>query len=203
MINGRKNSSKYIILAILLIALTLLTSDIYSNYTSEPRFCNSLTAQQDTTIKPIVKNDTIPGNKDSIVNTQDTIKLKISKDSLDAPVIYEAADSMAFDVPNKRIILYSKGHIIYKDMDLKADSIAMDQNTNMLVATYRKDSSGKIIGLPEMLQGETKMSADIIKFNFKNQRGFLFIALLKKLYLLMDFEGHELQRAKFDPSPGY
>jgi lipopolysaccharide assembly outer membrane protein LptD (OstA) len=86
-------------------------------------------------------------------------------------VIYEAADSMAFDVPNKRIILYSKGHIIYKDMDLKADSIAMDQNTNMLVATYRKDSSGKIIGLPEMLQGETKMSADIIKFNFKNQRG--------------------------------
>ncbi|MGO8055792.1 hypothetical protein, partial [Rhizobium leguminosarum] len=92
-----------------------------------------------------------PGKKDSVINTQDTIKVKISKDSLDAPVIYEAADSMAFDVPNKRIILYSKGHIIYKDMDLKADSIAMDQNTNMLVATYRKDSSGKIIGLPEML----------------------------------------------------
>ncbi len=171
MINGRKNSSKYFIPTIFLMALTVLTSDVYPNYTSEPRFCNSLTAQQDTTIKPIIKNDTIPGKKDSLINTQDTIKVKISKDSLDAPVVYEAADSMAFDVPNKRIILYSKGHITYKDMDLKADSIAMDQNTNMLVATYRRDSSGKIIGLPEMLQGETKMTADIINFNFKNQRG--------------------------------
>lgn len=47
----------------------------------------------------------------------------------------------------------------------------MDQPSNMIVATYRKDSTGKVIGLPVMLQADTKMSADVIKYNFKSQRG--------------------------------
>ncbi|MFM9911119.1 MAG: putative LPS assembly protein LptD [Chitinophagaceae bacterium] len=149
----------------------IVTFNAFPNYAIGKSFGNSLTATMDTTIRPFSSKDTIPLKNDSLQKTTDTLTLKLSKDSLDAPVNYEAADSMAFDVPNKRIILYSKGRVVYKDMDLKADSIAMDQNTNMLIATYRKDSTGKIIGQPIMLQGETKMQADIIKFNFKTQRG--------------------------------
>jgi hypothetical protein len=36
----------------------------------------------------------------------DTIQYKISKDTLDAPVIYHADDSMVFDVPKKKILLF-------------------------------------------------------------------------------------------------
>lgn len=171
MINGRKNSLKYSIPAILLMALTLLTHDVRSNYTSSPSFYNSLTAWQDTTIRPAKINDTIPKKSDSAVAKTDTFSVKMSKDSLDAPVNYDAADSMAFDIPNKRIILYSKGHVSYKDIDLKADSIAMDQEKHLLVATYRKDSTGKIIGLPEMVQADTKMTSDVITYDFKTQKG--------------------------------
>lgn len=171
MINGRKNSLKYSISAIILLPLLVLTYNASPNYNSIKRFGNFLTAANDTTIRPFSSRDTIPLKKDSLVTKTDTFGIKLSKDSLDAPVTYEAADSMAFDVPNNRIILYSKGRIVYKDIDLKADSIAMDQNTSMLTATYRKDSTGKIIGLPLMLQGDTKMQADLIKFNFKTQRG--------------------------------
>src|SRR5687767_4613181 len=72
------------------------------------------------------RRDTLPGNKDSLlrrdsargrdslVNTSDTFGLKLSKDSLDAPVEYSALDSMVLDVPSNKIILYSKGNIIYK-----------------------------------------------------------------------------------------
>lgn len=171
MINGRKNSLKYSIPAILLVALSLLTRDVRSNDTFRSSFYNSLTALQDTIPAPRKITDTIPGRNDSTFKTTDTFSVKMSKDSLDAPVNYDAADSMAFDIPNKRIILYSKGHVTYKDIDLKADSIALDQEKHRLVATYRKDSTGKIIGLPEMVQADTKMTSDEIVYDFKTQKG--------------------------------
>lgn len=171
MINGRKNSLKYSIPAIILMASLVITSDVFAHYPNYKKFDNSLTAFQDSGIRTRVVNDTIPVTKDSLVTKTDTFGLKLSKDSLDAPVKYEAADSMAFDIPNKRIILYSKGRVVYKDIDLKADSIAMDQNTNMIIATYRKDSTGAIIGRPVMLQGETTMQSDVITYDFKSQKG--------------------------------
>ncbi|MHA4846805.1 putative LPS assembly protein LptD [Flavitalea antarctica] len=129
------------------------------------------------------RRDTLPGNRDSLlrrdsargrdslVNTSDTFGLKLSKDSLDAPVEYSALDSMVLDVPSNKIILYSKGNIIYKDMNLSADSIEMDQETKVVTATYRKDSLGNIVGKPRMKQTESTMDADLIKYNFETQRG--------------------------------
>ncbi|MBC7850136.1 MAG: LPS-assembly protein LptD [Chitinophagaceae bacterium] len=170
MINTRKNSSKYSICAILLMALMLLTSDLLANYHYHKTFDNSLTAFQDTA-RFRVARDTIPGLKDSLVNTTDTFGLKISKDSLDAPIQYEAADSMAFDIPNKRVILYSKGKITYKDIVLTADSISLEQSTSIITAKYRRDSLGNIIGRPNMIQGETDMTSDLIRYNIKTQKG--------------------------------
>lgn len=167
---GRKNNLKYRTTAILCIALFVVTSFVAPDDTPHRSFDKTLTTLQAATLQQVIK-DTVPEKKDSIINVTDTFGVKMSKDSLDAPVTYEASDSMKMDVPNKRIILYSKGKVTYKDIVLTADSIAMDQPTNMIVATYRKDSTGKIIGLPVMLQAETKMTADVIKYNFKSQRG--------------------------------
>ncbi len=146
------------------------------NISATTGFDNTLTAFQDTT-KP--KKDTIPVVKDSAsLRAGDTTKLKtdtfdvkMSKDSLDAPVHYSASDSMVLDVPSKRIILFSKGNVKYKDMDLTADSIEMDQQKNEIIATYRKDSAGNIIGRPKVIQADTKMDADFMRFNTKTQKG--------------------------------
>jgi len=68
-------------------------------------FYSILTCQQDT-VKPLLRNDTIPNKKDSLIDTTgiivpdtmkssqkvDTFAFKMSKDSLDAPVNYEAED---------------------------------------------------------------------------------------------------------------
>jgi LPS-assembly protein len=170
MINGRKNSLKYSIPAILLAVLTVLTPDSFANDINKRFFYNSLTPLQDTT-RPVTSKDTIPRDRDSLVAKTDTFGLKVSKDSLDAPINYEAADSMAFDIPNKRIILYSKGKVIYKDITLTADSIALEQSTSRITATYRKDSAGAIIGRPVMIQGETNMESDIIVYDIKSQKG--------------------------------
>lgn len=198
---GRKNSLKYSISTIFVMGFMALTANIFSNDTSRHQFYKSLTAQAPNTNEILTPadtiprgrdgsakiNDTIPG-RDSLVNKTDTFSVKMSKDSLDAPVNYEAADSMAFDIPNKRIILYSKGKISYKDIVLTADSIALDQDSSLLYATYRKDSAGNRIGVPVMVQGETTMSSDNIRYNFKTQRGITSNSFTKQTELFVNLE---------------
>ncbi len=198
---GRKNSLKYSITAILVMVFMTLTANNFSNDTGRHLFYKSLTEDRPNTNEiltysdtipvrndsAIKRNDTIPG-RDSLINKTDTFSVAMSKDSLDAPVNYEAADSMAFDIPNKRIILYSKGKISYKDIVLTADSIALDQDSSMLYATYRRDSLGKIIGLPVMVQGETTMSSDYIRYNFKTQRGVTTNSYTQQTELYVNLE---------------
>ena len=132
----------------------------------------TLPQQMPLVVMAELRVDTVPSvKKDSIIRTTDTLPFKVSKDSIEAPVKYEAADSMVLDVPTKKIILYSKGKVSYQDLELTADSIALDQKSNTIFATYRTDTSGKIVGRPVMIQADTKTLSDQIQYNFKTQRG--------------------------------
>jgi LPS-assembly protein len=184
MMNRRKNNLKDGSALILSIWLLLLTSDIWANYFFPKNFDNSLTRIVRDTTKPVrgldtipkrtdtipERTDTIPG-KDTLINKTDTINVPVSSDSLDAPVAYKASDSMVLSVPDKKITLFSKANIKYKDMDLSADSIEMDQATQMVTAAFRKDTAGNIIGRPVMVQSDSKVSSDVMRYNFKTQRG--------------------------------
>lgn len=189
MMNGRKNNLKDGSALILSVWLLLLTSDIWANYFFKPDFTKSLTRIVGDTTKPVRTLDTIPRktdsllritdtipsdtipSKDTLINKTDTVNVPVSQDSLDAPVAYKASDSMVLMVPDKKIILYSKANIKYKDMDLSADSIEMDQGSQMVTATFRRDTAGGMIGKPVMVQSDSKMSSDVIRYNFKSQKG--------------------------------
>ncbi|MBZ5856053.1 putative LPS assembly protein LptD [Flavihumibacter profundi] len=95
----------------------------------------------------------------------------MSKDSLDGPVTYTATDSMVLDVPTKKISLYSNATTKYKDLDLSAAKIELDQPTQIVLATFTRDSAGKMVGKPHFVQGESNMDADSITYNFKSQKG--------------------------------
>ena len=57
--------------------------------------------------------DTIPGKKDSLISRSDTLSFKVARDSVDAPVVYEAADSVVIDMQTEKIYLYSQGVLQY------------------------------------------------------------------------------------------
>ena len=179
--NKSKGNSKYIVviaLAVLLCSITLFSA---SNYTSRPVFYNDLTAMADTVPKKI------PGRDSGRINTKDTSSLKdttgrvqkvdsfnvkVSKDSLDAPVTYAATDSMVMEVPEKKIWLYNEAKVDYKDIKLNAGIINLDQSKQMVHGYYFLDTAGKRIGLPKFEQGESNMTVDTLTFNFKNQKGY-------------------------------
>lgn len=197
MIKKRKNSLKQGSAWFLLCTLLLLTQDLAANYSRSTFFDKFLTAYRDTTVRPgSLKNDTVPvvdGKKDTTIHTTDTLHVQISKDSLDDKVEYEASDSMVLDIPNQRMILYSKGKVSYKDMTLTADSILMDQKTNQVTATFRKDTAGNMVGQPVMEQAGTKTISNLIIYNTKTQKGISRDAITQQGEMYV--QGEKVKRA--------
>lgn len=107
----------------------------------------------------------------SITQRIDTLSLKLSKDTLDAPVNYEAEDSAVVEVGSKRILLYGKTRTVYKEITLQAPKVEMDQQTNLVTAYSSRDSLGDVSERAKFEQGENKFQSDTIRFNFKTQKG--------------------------------
>ncbi|HVT84643.1 MAG TPA: putative LPS assembly protein LptD [Chitinophagaceae bacterium] len=144
-------------------------------------FYNSLTTYSDTipSAKPYSNNiqklnapDTIP-SKDSLLPRQkiDTFTLKLSKDSLEAPVQYQAADSAVVLIKDKRILLYGKTKTEYKTTTLTAPKVELDQQNQVVTAVNKKDSTGAVIEDAHFKDGENEFSSDTIRYNFKSQKG--------------------------------
>ncbi len=171
--NGGKFSLKYSSIGLFTLLLCTLTLHSSANYFDSQKFYDNILQARPDTIP--VKRDTTPVNKtDSSLKTiqqVDTLNVKISKDSLDGPVSYSASDSMVLDVPTKKITLYNSATTKYKDLDLTAYKIELDQEAQIVVATYSKDSLGAMVGKPHFIQGESNMDADSITYNFKTQKG--------------------------------
>src|SRR5690606_1276963 len=102
----------------------------------------------------------------------DTVNLKFSKDTLSAPVVYHADDSMVLDVPKEKLYLYGKvSSIKYLDNELEAPLIEYDQETNLVKAHLTKDSTGKVISYAVINHGSFKSVNDTIQFNMQTGKG--------------------------------
>ena len=185
---------KYLVTGVL-IALLFFTQTwkTAANHTPAKYFYIALTISADTLPPP---KDTIPPKniistpdstlvlfKDSLSGiekaidtsgkkvTIDTFSLKISKDSLEAPVYYEAEDSVVVLVQEKMIIMYGKTKTNYTDIELTAPKVELDQRTQVLTAFSSKDSAGVVIERANFRQGESGFQSDTIQYNFKSQQG--------------------------------
>src|SRR5664279_3345691 len=184
--NGCKISLKYVsalILTFLFFCITLNSSARYYNnparFSSEVRDTipkKNFKNPRDTVIQDSGMLDTLPFHSDSVRQQVDTLHIPISKDTLDAPISYSAQDSVVLDVPTKNITLYNKASTKFKDIELDAYNIRMDQSNSLLLATYSRDTSGAMIGRPKMTQAETKMDADSMVFNMKTKKGITISA---------------------------
>ena len=185
--NGRKINLKYIPALIFTALFFIITLNSPANYSNRNRFYKILTPFKDT-VQPDIKKpkDSITRDpsmhlqdsskndsliKDTLIRKTDTFSFKVSKDTLDAPINYAASDSVVLEVPTKNIILYDKANTKYKDMTLDAYKIKYDQQRQLIIATYTKDTADKIIGKPKMTTAESTMESDSIVFNMKTQKG--------------------------------
>lgn len=144
-----------------------------------PQFDSLLTKRSDT-IKPRITDstdrirflgsDTTHPITDSAHHI-DSFSLKLSKDSLDAPVNYFAKDSAVVMIGAKKIYLYGETKTEYQDIVLTAPKVEINQENQIMTAYNSRDSTGAVIEDAKFSQGDQAFTSDTIRYNFKTQRG--------------------------------
>lgn len=105
----------------------------------------------------------------------DTIQLKPieKKQPLDAPVVYEANDSIVF-TQDGIANLHGSGKVNYQQIELAAEVISMNMDSSTVFAYGVEDSlSAEIKGRPVFKDGDTPYETNTIRYNFKSKKGLI------------------------------
>jgi hypothetical protein len=108
-------------------------------------------------------------------------KKKKSESPLESKVIYNAKDSIVFDVINNVVYLYGEADVKYDKITLKADYIEYSFKDNLVFAEGRLDSAGQLVGKPEFIEGEQTFIAKKIEYNFETKKGLIKEVITKQM----------------------
>lgn len=185
--NNEKYSPSIVNISIFLI-LTLVFGSCYSGFSQDQKPVKSnnrpfgkkiLLTQVDSNLSKkagIIKSlDTNRLKMDTIGNKKDSTKsvqiLRVSKDSIDAPVNYNATDSGVMIMATKEFFLYGDAKTDYGTVQLEAANIVYDQQTQNIRAYGAKDTTGSPLSNPKFLEGDIVSVNDSIYFNMKSGKG--------------------------------
>ncbi len=150
----RHRSSSFIFISLLL----LLTFNSVAQRTNR----NISSRKIDTTKVDSTKVDSL---------STDSVQKK-KKSALDAPVAYEANDSIVF-TEDGFAHLFGAGKVNYEKIELTADAISMNMDSSTVFARGVKDSTGVEKGTPVFKDGETPYESKEMRYNFKTKKGFI------------------------------
>jgi len=153
----------------LIVAFSTLNLSLYSQEIEQVT-ARKIPAKLTDTLQP-------SSTKDSIQNpVLDSLAIKAT-DSIAKPtellesIVEHTADSLIKqDIKNNKILLYKNAHVHYKDIDLKAGFIEINNNNNLVTAKGIKDSVGNYSQLPVFKQGAEETTQDSILLNIKTEK---------------------------------
>jgi hypothetical protein len=119
-----------------------------------------------------VRDSLLASKKDSLA--LDSLNIPQSNDDFDAEVTYTADGKILFHNSANKIYMYKNAKVKYKDIDLTADYIELNKDSNLIHATGRPDSTGTIVGKPVFKQGDQEFEADEIRYNFLTKKGIVY-----------------------------
>jgi lipopolysaccharide assembly outer membrane protein LptD (OstA) len=108
------------------------------------------------------------------------VHVRVSPDSLDAKVDYGSVDSNYLDKIERRVYLYGKAYVKYKDMTITADYIVIDLDSSIATAEGRVDSLGQLVGIPDFKMGEEEFHAKKMRYNFRTRIGKIYEAVTQE-----------------------
>lgn len=112
--------------------------------------------------------------KDSaMVVAKDSVVRK--KSSLEAPVFSTGKDSTVYDMDgeNKMIYYYGEVTVTHQDMELKADYMEYNTRTRTVYARGSRDSTGHLVGNPEMREGIQTYAMEEVHYNFGTKKAII------------------------------
>lgn len=132
------------------------------------------TTFQDSLINPLDSNFTPPTFPDGFAPSAprtDLSQVTLSKDSLDAPLDYNAKDSIIYDLQNEQIILFGTATVTYETTTMTAGYIVVDKKNNIVTATGREEGSYAPFERPTFTDGTQNFTATKLRFNYETKKG--------------------------------
>ena len=149
----------------------------------------ALATDSDTTVQhtpelprqPRLPKDSLHATTDSLQKVQTLSHDSLKTDSLkpkpgiDAPIEYQATDSMVYDATTGLAYLYGKAQVNYQNMQLTAAKISMNMDSSLVHAEARPDSTaeGGLAEKPIYRQGSDEYDSERMSFNFKTKKGYI------------------------------
>lgn len=115
-----------------------------------------------------------------VLSTDTIIQKDTNQAVLDAPILYQAKDSLVFDVKKQVLFLYGKASINYKNTNLESGLINLDLANKNLSAKGWTDTSFSYIDRPYFKDGEQGFYSDSMKYNFDTEKGKIYRAKTKE-----------------------
>ena len=115
---------------------------------------------------------------------------KAKKNGIEAPVKYEAGDSIVYDATTGIAHLYGSSKVDYQNMNLESEKIYLSLDSSLVRATGAKDTSAAFLadnhgdsikGTPVFKMGADEYKSDTMAFNFKTKKG-----LIRQVYTAQD-----------------
>lgn len=94
------------------------------------------------------------------------------KAGLDAPVSYQAADSIVMTAGNWAY-LYGEGDVKYQQIELQSEIIEMNMDSSIVYAKFGIDSIGDEFGYPLFKEGEQQYESKTMRYNFGTKKGYI------------------------------
>ncbi len=117
--------------------------------------------------------DTVPLSDMSLatdsVSAQDTAKATV----LEAPIVYNATDSIIVSLDGQKVFLYKNGVVTYQSIELKADYIELDLNSKEVYAEGIPDTAEVVQGSPVFKDGTDEFECKTLRYNFETQKGII------------------------------
>jgi hypothetical protein len=112
--------------------------------------------------------------------------VKISKDSIEETIEYFGKDSSYMDARGQKVYLFGDAYVNYGSIELKADYIEFDMESNIVFAKGLPDSSGTVVGKPEFKEGDQQFTAEEIRYNFETGKAYINKVISKQndIYIL-------------------
>lgn len=169
---------KYNAIIILLFAL-LGVNRMHAQQTKQPgNFRQGVT---DTAL-PVV-TDSLLAAQDSLALKPDSLTLakvdtlaadsvRKSPNALEAPVAYQAEDSIVMTAGNMAY-LFGDGNVKYQQIELQSEEIIMSLDSSLVYAQFGVDSIGEEFGYPLFKDGDQEYEAKTMRYNFKTKKGYI------------------------------
>ena len=92
---------------------------------------------------------------------------------IDAPIDYNAEDSIIVSFDGQKVFLYNNAKVNYQQIELAAYFIELDLETREVYAEGKEDSTGTLIQKPIFNDGTQEFESKTLRYNFDTEKGII------------------------------